>query len=591
MKAALVRLMAGIWTVGLLTIVSTGVIAQSDTASQATSDELSTLHNRIEGNIADAKKLEKLVDEAKGDIRTMLEHRFEDKQFQIVDNVNALSVKIVEQEAAGNDMAQMRKIATDYLQRLMPAFRRQVEQQNKIMIDLISAKPPEDLRATISSEIAMNKAVTDLVGWYSAYHDSSMHLQTFGIDAATDKEYLTTKLPRLAELLADTITLTTEEIADTRLLLTLMPEDADFKTRLKLIDLRRDGAVANLSAVADLLEKLDIDSADYTSLVLRVSGDVSTGLLETGVWASLLQQWGENTWNWTTENSLDWILKLIILFIVLYAARALSRVTRRVVEQGIERVNLSQLLRRMIVATAANGVFVIGVLIALSQLGISVGPLLAGLGIAGIIIGFALQDTLSNFASGMMILIYRPYDVGDLIDAGGEFGTVTDMNLVSTVILTIDNQKLVLPNNLIWGGIIRNITAEKTRRVDMTFGISYDDDIPKAERILEDILATNEKVLEEPEPDVKLHTLGESSVDFVVRPWVRTDDYWNVYWDVTREVKMRFDAEGISIPFPQRDVHIYRADTEAPRTVSRRDVASNPVDSKSHGPDIEEAES
>jgi small conductance mechanosensitive channel len=564
MKAALVRLMAGIWTVGLLTIVSTGVIAQSDTASQATSDELSTLHNRIEGNIADAKKLEKLVDEAKGDIRTMLEHRFEDKQFQIVDNVNALSVKIVEQEAAGNDMAQMRKIATDYLQRLMPAFRRQVEQQNKIMIDLISAKPPEDLRATISSEIAMNKAVTDLVGWYSAYHDSSMHLQTFGIDAATDKEYLTTKLPRLAELLADTITLTTEEIADTRLLLTLMPEDADFKTRLKLIDLRRDGAVANLSAVADLLEKLDIDSADYTSLVLRVSGDVSTGLLETGVWASLLQQWGENAWNWTTENSLDWILKLIILFVVLYVARALSRVTRRVVEQGI---------------------------IALSQLGISVGPLLAGLGIAGIIIGFALQDTLSNFASGMMILIYRPYDVGDLIDAGGEFGTVTDMNLVSTVILTIDNQKLVLPNNLIWGGIIRNITAEKTRRVDMTFGISYDDDIPKAERILEDILATNEKVLEEPEPDVKLHTLGESSVDFVVRPWVRTDDYWNVYWDVTREVKMRFDAEGISIPFPQRDVHIYRADTEAPRTVSRRDVASNPVDSKSHGPDIEEAES
>lgn len=591
MKAALVRLVARIWAVGLLTMVSTGAFAQSDTASQATSDELSSLHNRIEGNIADAKKLEKLVDEAKGDIRTMLEHRFEEKQFQIVDNVNALSVKIVEQEAAGNDMAHMRKVATDYLQRLMPAFRRQVDQQNKIMIDLISAKPPEDLRATISSEIAMNKAVTDLVGWYSAYHDSSMHLETFGIDAATDKEYLTTKLPRLAELLADTITLTTEEIADTRLLLTLMPEDADFKIRLKLIDLRRDGAVANLSAVADLLEKLDIDSADYSSLVLRVSGDVSTGLLETGVWASLLQQWGENTWNWTTENSLDWVLKLIILFVVLYAARALSRVTRRVVEQGIERVNLSQLLRRMIVATAANGVFVIGVLIALSQLGISVGPLLAGLGIAGIIIGFALQDTLSNFASGMMILIYRPYDVGDLIDAGGEFGTVTDMNLVSTVILTIDNQKLVLPNNLIWGGVIRNITSEKTRRVDMTFGISYDDDIPKAERILGEILVAHEKVLEEPEPNVKLHTLGESSVDFVVRPWVRTDDYWDVYWDVTREVKMRFDAEGISIPFPQRDVHIYRADTEAPTTVSPRDVAANPIDSKSHGPDIEEAES
>ena len=591
MKAALVRLVAGIWTVGLLTIVSTGAIAQSDTASQATSDELSAVHNRIDRNIADAKKLEKLVDEAKGDIRTMLEHRFEQKQFQIVDDINALSVKIVEQEAAGDDVTQMRKVATDYLQRLMPAFQRQADQQNKKMIDLISVEPPEDLRATMSNEIAMNKAVTDLVGWYSAYHDSSVYLETFGIDAAKDKEYLTTKLPRLAELLADTIDLTTEEIEDTRLLLTLTPEDADLKTQLKLIDLRRDGAVSNLSAVADLLDKLEVDSADYTSIVLRISGDVSTGILETGVWTSLLQQWGENAWNWTTENSLDWILKLIILFVVLYAARALSRITRRVVEQGIERVNLSRLLRRMVVATAANGVFVIGVLIALSQLGISVGPLLAGLGIAGIIIGFALQDTLSNFASGMMILIYRPYDVGDLIDAGGEFGTVTDMNLVSTVILTIDNQKLVLPNNLIWGGVIRNITSEKTRRVDMTFGISYDDDIPKAERILGEILIAHEKVLEEPEPNVKLHTLGESSVDFVVRPWVRTDDYWDVYWDVTREVKMRFDAEGISIPFPQRDVHIYRADTQAPTTVSRRDVSSNPVDSKSHGPDIEEAES
>ncbi len=132
----------------------------------------------------------------------------------------------------------------------------------------------------------------------------------------------------------------------------------------------------------------------------------------------------------------------------------------------------------MIVASAANGVFVIGVLIALSQLGISIGPLLAGLGIAGIVIGFALQDTLANFASGMMILLYRPYDVGDLVDAGGEFGTVTDMSLVSTVILTLDNQKLVVPNNLIWGGVIRNVTAESTRRVDMSFGIAYDDDIP-----------------------------------------------------------------------------------------------------------------
>ena len=156
--------------------------------------------------------------------------------------------------------------------------------------------------------------------------------------------------------------------------------------------------------------------------------------------------------------------------------------------------------------------------------------------------------------------------------------------------MTIDNQKLVLPNNLIWGGVIRNITAEKTRRVDMTFGISYDDDIPKAERILEKILLDHEKVLEDPEPPVKLHTLGESSVDFVVRPWVLTDDYWNVYWDVTREVKMRFDAEGVSIPFPQRDVHVYGTGAQASPAPTAGIASAKPIRSEAHGPDIDNSD-
>ncbi len=563
MKAASARVLTGIWTIILLSVVSPGVVAHSETVSQKAGDQISSLHDRIETTIADGERLKKLIAEAEGDMRTMLEHRLEEKQLQIVDDINTLSSKIVEKEAAGEDLAQMRKVMTDYLQRLMPGLQKQVGRQSEKMVSLISADPPENLRDTMSNAIAMNKAITTLVDWYSVYHRSTVHMDTFGVDATKDRNYLTTKLQNLAELLADTINLATQEITDTRFLLTLTPDDKDLQTELKLVELRRDNTLSNLTTVAGLLEELEIDSSNYTSLVLQVSGDVSTGLLETGVWAKLLQQWGENAWNWLTGNSLDWILKLIVLLVILYVARALSRVTRRIVEQTTKNVNLSRLLRRMIVATAANGVFIIGVLIALSQLGVSIGPLLAGLGIAGIVIGFALQDTLSNFASGMMILLYRPYDVGDLVDAGGEFGTVTDMSLVFTVILTIDNQRLVVPNNLVWRGVIRNITAEKTRRVDMTFGISYNDDIPKAEEVLREILTSHEKVLKDPAPDVRLHTLGESSVDFVVRPWVQTDDYWNVYWDVTREVKLRFDAEGISIPFPQREVHVHGTDTGA----------------------------
>jgi small conductance mechanosensitive channel len=177
--------------------------------------------------------------------------------------------------------------------------------------------------------------------------------------------------------------------------------------------------------------------------------------------------------------------------------------------------------------------------------------------VAGFVIGFALQDSLSNFASGVMILIYRPFDVGDLIEAAGVRGMVSHMSIVNTTILTVDNQTIILPNNKIWGDVVRNVTAQTVRRVDLTFGISYTDDIPKTERVLQEILDNDDKVLKDPEPMVRLHELGDSSVNFVVRPWVHMNDYWDVYWSVTRAVKMRFDEEGISIPFPQRDVHLY----------------------------------
>jgi small conductance mechanosensitive channel len=220
----------------------------------------------------------------------------------------------------------------------------------------------------------------------------------------------------------------------------------------------------------------------------------------------------------------------------------------------------------MMVTIVSNSVLLLGVLVGLSQLGVQLGPLLAGLGIAGFIVGFALQDSLANFAAGMMILGYRPYDVGDMIEAAGVFGKVNHMSLVSTTILTIDNQTLIVPNGKIWGDVIKNVTHQSIRRVDMTFGVSYAEDIDHVERVLHGVLAEDERVLAQPEPMVKLHKLNESSVDFVVRPWVKTDDYWDVYWDMTRAVKKRFDAEGITIPFPQRQLHIDSGGSGSGRT-------------------------
>ena len=160
-----------------------------------------------------------------------------------------------------------------------------------------------------------------------------------------------------------------------------------------------------------------------------------------------------------------------------------------------------------------------------------------------------------------MILLYRPYDVGDVVSAGGATGKVTEMSLVSTTLTTPDNQIVVIPNNSIWGGVITNITGNPTRRVDLTFGIGYDDDIGKAISILKEMVEGHEKTLSEPAPTIEVGELADSSVNIVCRPWTKTSDYWGVYWDLMRKVKERFDAEGISIPFPQRDVHIHNTES------------------------------
>jgi small conductance mechanosensitive channel len=216
------------------------------------------------------------------------------------------------------------------------------------------------------------------------------------------------------------------------------------------------------------------------------------------------------------------------------------------------------LLRDFLAKIVRRTIFAVGLIVGLTALEINIGPLLAVIGAAGFVVAFALQSTLGNFASGLMILMYRPFDVGDVIDVAGVSGKVESMNLTSTQIKTFDNKVVIVPNNSIWGGIITNVTGSNLRRVDMTFGIGYGDDIAKAQSVLEELVRKHQLILDEPEPVIKMHELADSSVNFICRPWAKTPDYWTVYWDITRSVKEEFDRRGISIPFPQRDVHIYQ---------------------------------
>ncbi len=311
--------------------------------------------------------------------------------------------------------------------------------------------------------------------------------------------------------------------------------------------------------MVSVADKAGIETAEYKRQLFQATGDVTQDLLNTKVIVSLISHWTGQLVDWVAENAPQHIFQLFVFFIILLVARSLANIARKVVKRAVSTKNLkfSQLMQDFFVSMSAKAVWFIGILIALSQIGLDLTPILTGFGIAGVIIGFALQDTLSNFAAGMMLLIYRPFDVGDFVQAGGVEGKVSHMSLVNTTIRTFDNQIIIVPNSKIWGDVIKNVTHERVRRVDMVFGIGYGDDVEFAEKVLTDIVTSHPSVLRSPEPIIKVHTLNTSSVDFVVRPWVKTDDYWDAYWDITKEVKLRFDREGISIPFPQQDVHLH----------------------------------
>ena len=253
------------------------------------------------------------------------------------------------------------------------------------------------------------------------------------------------------------------------------------------------------------------------------------------------------------------VAKVLVFLAILVIARILATIASRIVSRALSRSNLqvSKLLDDFARNTTRNVVLLLGVLVALQTVGVSVGPLVAGLGVAGFVIGFALQDSLSNFAAGVMVLLYRPFDVGDWIEAAGVSGSVQSMTLVSTTLNTADNQVIIVPNGKVWGDVIRNASASSTRRIDLVVGVGYEDDVDRVKQVLTDVVSSHPKVLSDPAPNVRLDELADSAVNFIVRPWTRSEDYWGTRWDLMEEIKRRLDREGISIPFPQRDVHLH----------------------------------
>ena len=344
--------------------------------------------------------------------------------------------------------------------------------------------------------------------------------------------------------------------SDTRLALAEAPEDQKADLKKRLIELTNArGAI--LDRVNYVLADFEAKGGDVTEQrqYLAAIGDAKEDEIEAKGLSGVIMDWVTSK-----DGGIKWAKQIGLFLLILFAFRIVANIVGGIVRRSLDAMGRTpELLRNFLANTSRNVIFLIGLVVALSQLGMDIGPMLAAIGGAGFVIGFALQSTLSNFAAGVMILLYRPYEIGDVVTVSGTTGKVKAMTLVSTTVITPDNQVIVVPNSNIWGDVITNVTGSSTRRVDLVFGIGYDDDMDKAQALLEEIASAHPKVLEEPATVVKVGTLNASSVDYVVRPWCKTGDYWDVYWDLTRQVKERFDAEGISIPYPRTDIHIHQA--------------------------------
>jgi small conductance mechanosensitive channel len=292
--------------------------------------------------------------------------------------------------------------------------------------------------------------------------------------------------------------------------------------------------------------------AEYRQYIASVRGQGIKTIGVSTAWTLLSQ------WLVAPEGGIRFGVRIVLLAVAVLLLLFVAKLASAAVGRSVSRVpDVSHLFKNFLTRAVYWLTFAIGIAIALSFMGVNMGPVLALIGGGSFIAAFALQNTLSNFAAGLMIMIYKPFDVGHVVTLGGITGTVKEVSLVSTTLLTPDNQTVVIPNGSVWNSIITNISASGTRRVDLTFAIAYDADPEAARRILDEIVAAHPLVLRDPESVVRMHQLADSSVNFVCRPWTKSDDYWTVYWEITQQVKARFDAAGITIPFPQRDVHVY----------------------------------
>jgi small conductance mechanosensitive channel len=478
--------------------------------------------------------------------------------------IDRLVANLLEQREQGRDTKELlqktRKLLWS-IERVIPEFMDKLMAKNAELRGALSDATPETLT---TAEARLRRTEETLDETVRFYLSLVQYLDRLELGSKRARAGAAEKLVKRAGDLSARLELVGQELEDIK---TVAGDLANTDEQVALRDAQEafDQAAASLWTTCDVMDELELPTAEYRQVLFLATGELTTDILDTEVLSRLVGDGIESTQRWMEHRGPAILGKIAMFVFVLGIFWILAGIIRRVVPHIVASSGeqLSELAGRVIVGITSRLVIAIGVIVALSQVGVNITALLAGVGIVGFIIGFALQETLGNFAAGTMILIYRPFDVGDVIEAGGVLGKVDDMTLVSTRILTFDNQTMIVPNTQIWGNVIRNTTALEKRRVDLSFPLALDADARGAESLFVQMCREHPAVLEEPPPAVKVQKVSGSGLLFVVRPWVRTEDYWETFWELNREAYIRLADAGIRIARPRYEIESQDAGTKS----------------------------
>jgi small conductance mechanosensitive channel len=492
--------------------------------------------------------LEKEQTKHEGQEQTLIVLQLRKTVFELMRTVDELVADVIRQKEEGvkrpSGLNRTRKLLLE-MDRTIPLYIDGLEVEAAESRTALSEAPAESREDLVIQLRGIEEVLDDA---YPFFFEHLEHRESLGLRAGSGRKQLKRQASARASMLAGHVELLSARRREARKVANASPDDSALQAAVRAADEVLDHAATSLWAISDVMDDLGLETAEHRQVLIKATGEITGDVLDVDVLIGLFDEATAAASDWLDRRGPPLLARAALFIAILALFWMLGGVVRRLVSRLADRAeHVSELSRSILVGVASRTVIVLGFFIALSQVGVNVTALLAGLGIAGFIVGFSLQNTLANFASGAMILLYRPFDVGDVIEAAGVYGKVDGMSLVTTTILTFDNQTLVVPNSKIWGDVIRNVTAKDTRRVDLEFGFSHTLDVTRAEEVLASILSEHAKVLEDPEPLVKVHKLTDFTTRIVVRPWVKREDYWEVYWDLTREAKLRLDREGIPL--------------------------------------------